>query len=187
MNYTMNTLASHDYDTRVAKGKEKEAIILATLKNNGVKITPPTASQDMHDKIDGWVMNGGTRKGIQIKFRERGKNDIIFEIVKDIAHDITGRDLRSKADLYLVVDSTGTGRMYDAAEIKRHAQGVRLAVMASIGKSDKRSWTLRVGAKVIGEAKLTIDQAHGNFKLMAYFLPDAFPVLDSWKFNLGGT
>lgn len=170
-------LANQSYQDRVSAGKSQEAIIINTLRQNGVNIQDPTENEDKYDKIDGWLIEGGSKKSVQIKFREGG-DDIIFEIVKDVDRHIDGRDLISKADYYLVVDRNGIGRLLLTAPLKDAAQKIKGAIMPVINKGTT-SWVTRTC-----DVKITTDKSHGNRKLMAYFKPTAFNVIKTWKFNL---
>lgn len=166
-----------NYQQRVAEGKAKEKIILDTLRQNGFVIEEPTAQEDMEDKIDGWMIQDGKRLAIQVKFREVG-NDIIFEVMKDLDRGIVGRDSVSKAYYYLVVDRTGTARLFLTAPIKKLAQRM-IPIAKGLYGTRKTDW------KGIGwELKITIDRAHGNNKLMAYFNPGMFECLGEWHVNL---
>jgi hypothetical protein len=160
-----------DYLSRVALGKAKEQQAIDLLCSKGVVIEAPTTREDMYDKIDGWVVENGSRLAMQVKVREGG-DDIIFEIVKDIDREIIGRDSVSKAHYYLVVDRRGTARMFLTEPIKKMAEHL-LQVARNL--STKESW------RGIGwEMKITVDKAHGNRKLMAYLKPGLFKCLGEW-------
>lgn len=170
-------LANQSYTTRVQVGKSQEATIIATLRANGVNIQDPTENEDKFDKIDGWIIDGSTKKSLQIKFREGG-DDIIFEVVKDVDRRIDGRDLISKADYYLVVDTNGVGRLMLTTPIKQLATQIKEAIMPVVNKGTV-NWHTRNC-----DIKITTDKSHGNRKLMAYFKPSSFNVIKMWKFNL---
>jgi hypothetical protein len=112
----------HHYATRIEAGKVVEQKILDALRKLGHKIEPATASEDMHDKIDGWWIGktNNQRYPLQIKFREGG-DDIIFELVADLDRRREGRDLKSKAVLYIVANTRGKTRMFLVHPIKTKA------------------------------------------------------------------
>jgi hypothetical protein len=173
-------LANQSYNTRVQAGKSQEAAIIATLRANGVNIQDPTENEDKFDKIDGWIIDGNTKKSLQIKFREEN-NDTIFEAIKDIDRGILGRDLISKADLYLVVDSMGIGRLVDAKNLKKLATQIKDAIMPVVNKGIT-SWHTNSC-----DIKITTDKYHGNRKLMIFFNPEKLNIIKSWKFDLTKT
>lgn len=160
-----------NYETRIQCGKVREASIIIALRGVGLAVEASTPEQDKHQKIDGWLTDRfGERHPLQIKFRENGP-DIIFEIIKDFNLDIPGRDMICRAEYYFVVDPKNHGRLFLTAPIKRFAQKVMEIVLEDISvKPDKTCWKGKNG----WEAKLTIDRAHGNQKLMGYFSPQLF-------------
>lgn len=170
-------LAEQSYSDRVKNGKSKERIIINSIRRSGTQIDCPTEAEDMYSKIDGWIVENGKRKSIQIKFRENG-NDIIFEVMKDVDRNINGRDLIGKADYYLCVDTFGNGRLFETKTFKDLAQKIKESIMPLIN-STKTNWNFKQF-----EVKLTIDLAHGNRKLMCYFYPRSFQSLKIWKINL---
>ena len=169
-----------NYNQRIAAGKVKEKAIVDQLRQRGVKIDDPTPDEDKFDKIDGWIHDDKDNvKSVQIKFRESG-DDIIFEIVKDLDRNIPGRDMISKAELYLVVDRVGNGRLIDTSAVKAKASIALEEVKKDIATAPgKTNWN-RVGYQI----KITQDRAHGQNKLMGYFSPKMFHTLANWKFTL---
>jgi len=166
-----------NYDSRIADGKAVEKKIISALRSNGIKVEDPTAHEDMHDKIDGWfVYKDGTRHSVQIKFRESG-DDILFEIIKNWDANIIGRDLVSKAEYYLIVDRNGYGRLFNTQPIKLMAEKVLHFVKETLKLNANRT-TWEFANK--WQAKITIDRAHGNRKLMAYFNPSTFVSVKEW-------
>jgi hypothetical protein len=177
----MITADIHNYDGRIKAGKQKEAIIIKTLRDKGVNVLDPTAHEDMHDKIDGWIVDeDGTKHALQIKFRESG-DDILVEIVKDWDKQIPGRDMIGLAEYYLVVNRHGDGKLFPTKSIKTLAQKVLDFVKQALPMNNTRTdWEF----KGKWQAKLTIDRALGNRKLMGYFNPSIFPCIGEWKFAL---
>jgi hypothetical protein len=172
-------LNDKDYQQRVAAGKSTEKEILDLLRARGMKIADPTSHEDMVDKIDGWLEKDGKKLAVQVKFREGG-DDVIFEILKDIDKGIPGRDMISKASLYIVKDRQGVIRMFSVGEIKRMADVLLKHVIADLKQSpQKTDWGGGQGA--IANVKLTVDKAHGNRKLMAFFNPKRLTTLGEWQ------
>lgn len=171
----MNTADITNYKQRVDTGKLVEKQIVANLRKQGVKFTDPTEHEDMTDKIDGWIQRFEGLRPVQIKYREGG-DDIIFEIIKDIDHNLPGRDMQSIAEFYLVVNTLGEGRLFKVAEIKDLARRL-LAFYESVkDTTSKDRWN-----HTAWELKVTVDRAHGNRKLMGYFSPKAFTVVQMWE------
>jgi hypothetical protein len=169
-------LNAMDYQGRVEAGKAVEKEILDVLRKAGVVIEEPTAEEDMQDKIDGWLVKNGKRIPIQVKFREGG-DDVIFEIVKDIDRGIDGRDMVSKAELYVVMDTHNVIRLFDVAPLKRMATIVKKHVLGEMTLfPSKTSW----GSNTACNVRLTIDKRHGNRKMMAYFNPKMLKSLGEW-------
>lgn len=172
-------LADKDFKTRVELGRDKESQIIDQLKSKyNVNIVPASEHDDMVNKIDGWITDSsGQKKSVQIKFREDGKKDIIFEVVKDLDRNILGRDLVGKSDYYLVVDSFGEGTMVATAPIKAIAEEVRKALMPVFHK--KSIW----GGKGY-EIHITIDKSSGNRKMMMFISPSILKAEAKYKFDI---
>lgn len=170
-----------DYNKRVEAGRKVESQIFNALRillpKHGIKIEEPTAEEDRRSKIDAWLTTSeGKRFSLQIKYRESG-DDIIFEVVKDISDWTPGRDLISVADLYLVVDREKTGRLFRTGPIKREA--TRLLEIAKQDLTTSPNKVIWIGSGY--ELRLTTDHAHGNTKLMAFFHPSKFEVIQKWN------
>ena len=167
-----------DYQARVTAGKAVEKEILDVLRKAGLVIEEPTAEEDMQDKIDGWIVRNGVRVAIQVKYREGG-DDVIFELVKDIDRGIIGRDMESKAQIYIVMDTTDTIRMFDVAEIKKMAELIKPGVLGELARDpSKKNWGNRDAACNV---KITVDGRHGQRKLMAFFNPNKLKALGVWQ------
>lgn len=166
-----------DYQGRVEAGKAVEKEILDVLRKAGVVIEEPTANEDMEDKIDGWIIRDGKRVSVQVKFREGG-DDVIFEVVKDLDKGIPGRDMVSKAELYVVMDTLNVIRLFAVEQIKTMAKLVRDHVLGELRLTPNRTdW----GSKTACNVKITIDKRHGNRKMMAYFNPKMLKSLGEWR------
>lgn len=169
-------LNHQDYSARLASGKAVEKEILNVLRKAGITIEEPAVNEDMVDKIDGWMTWKGKRVSVQVKFREGG-DDVIFEIIKDIDQNIPGRDMVSKADYYLVMDTMNIIRLFAVEQIKTMAKLVRDHVLGELHYTPSRTdWGSRTACNV----KITVDKCHGNRKMMAYFNPKMLTSLGEW-------
>jgi hypothetical protein len=169
----------NNYGDRISAGKETEAKILNALRRMGQQISDPTPEEDKYKKIDGWWDLKGTKRPVQVKFRETG-DDILFELVKDIDRNIEGRDMISEADLYLVVDRMGTTRVFLTRPIKEKAKEILNIVEKDRAQSPfKVNWW-----GTDWQVKMQVDRAHGQRKLVAYFDPKLFNALATWKLNI---
>jgi hypothetical protein len=164
----LNTVT--DYNTRIALGKSRELEIIEFLRNHGYNVQEPTAQNDMKDKIDGFILpKAGGRLSFQLKQRESNQSDIIFEIIKDWDRDIEGRDMQSKAQLYIVVDRHGKLNIFNAAEIKSKAKELLALADANPNNQTGNGWDM----------KFTTDKANQVLKLMGFFNPKIFKVIAS--------
>lgn len=163
----LNTVT--DYNTRIALGKSRELEVIEFLRGKGYKIIEPTAQQDMHNKIDGFICPKlGGRLSFQLKQRE-SQSDIIFEIIKDWDRNIEGRDLQSDADLYIIVDRYGHVNIFNTKEIKKKALELLKLADGNPNNQSGEGW----------ELKFTQDLSHHNTKLMAFFKPSLFHIIAS--------
>lgn len=170
-------LNAMNYQGRVEAGKAVEKEILAVLRKAGIEIAEPTADEDMREKIDGWMTWLGERVPIQVKFREGG-NDVIFEIIKDIDKSVPGRDMVSKAVLYVVMDTANVIRLFAVEQIKAMAILVRDHVLGELRQfPNKTNW----GSNTACNVKITVDKRHGNRKMMTYFNPRMLKSLGEWR------
>jgi hypothetical protein len=71
-------LANQDVRQRVEAGKKQECLIIQALNRAGMNLSTPPTSEALLEKVDAWGQHKGQRMGIQIKFRETGK-DLLFE------------------------------------------------------------------------------------------------------------
>jgi hypothetical protein len=169
-----------NYSDRIAAGKQVEKSILDALRQKGYKIKDPSTGEDKYDKIDGWwIGTKGTPYSVQVKFRQSG-DDILFELTKDIDKNIPGRDLISKAMVYLVADRSGTTRMFLTKPIKEKGQQILNTIQQDLQKEpNKTNW----GGNG-WEAKVQVDRAGGQRKIVAYFSPRMFEALATWQLNI---
>ena len=170
---------------RVNFGKAIEKKVMDALTNMfGWDIDPSTESQDMHEKVDGWIMSGDDRVGIltemtplQVKYRDTG-NDILMEVVKKWSDDMldippesccTGRDMKGMASLYAVLDKDGRIiRMRRVSE----ARSLAMSLFRRLLESSKKCITLD-GSQI----RFTKDPSTHLPKVMAYLNPTSF----NWK------
>jgi hypothetical protein len=169
-----------DYETRVEAGRRVENNIINELKKRGIRIDPPTNSEDVKDKIDGWwIGKNGKRYSVQIKFRETG-NDILFEILKDIDRRIIGRDMGGTAVLYLVSNKFGFTRLYHTKVIKDKAEDILRTVIKDLEKNP----TSTEWEGLNWQAKVQYDINTHRRKLVSYIDPRAFDVIADWKLDI---
>lgn len=169
-----------NYRDRIEAGREVEAKILNALRQKGFKIDDPTPSEDKYDKIDGWwVDKKGTKYPIQIKFRQSG-DDIIFELIQNMTSGNEGRDLKSKAVIYLITNTHGITRMLLVRPIKKKAHEILDYVKRKLTMAPTETNFSGSG----WEAKIQYDRAHGQKKLVAYLDPRLFDILATWNLNI---
>lgn len=169
-----------NYDQRIEAGKRVEKNILDSLRALGYKIQDPTSHEDKYDKIDGWWIDKKDNKyPLQIKFRESG-DDIIFEMMKDADRQVVGRDMISKAVIYLVANRQGFTRMYLTKLIKEKAKELLDMVQKDRAENPFKSTWRGHG----WEIKLTVDRAYGQRKIMGFFDPDMFTASASWQLKI---
>ena len=167
-----------NYNDRIKAGKEFEKPIFDALAKvlapRGITILPVTQEEDRYDKIDRWMVNPTKgRYSIQGKRRESG-DDLIFEIVKNVCTWEPGRDLICGAQLYFFVDRHGCGWMYHTALIKDSVNKLMAEAQADlIGNPCETQWN---GEGY--EMRVTTDYARGNNKLMVFFNPRHFSILE---------
>jgi hypothetical protein len=170
-----------NYRDRISGGRRIETNILNQLREKGLTIENPKDSEDKYDKIDGWLINknSNVKYAIQIKFRETG-DDIIFELVKDLDKKIEGRDLISKASVYIVSDRNGKTRMLLTKEIKDKANQLLSVINSDLEKNPDKTFWHGNGYQV----RIQTDRAHGQRKMVAYFTPNLFTIHATWDLNI---
>jgi hypothetical protein len=168
----LNTITN--YDDRITLGKQQEAIIIHFLKSKGYNIQLPTPNEDKNDKIDGWFLpKSGGKISFQLKFRENGKKDIIIELIKDWDNNIEGRDLKSKAQTYVIVDADGKLSIYRLDEIKTKAK--ELLKLADENPQDQsgNGWEIKF--------RQDAGSSSGATKLIAFLSPSLFTPIASYQ------
>lgn len=162
-----NTM-SQNMNQRLETGKGYEAKIIQKLNQAGIKISPVTARQDMHDKIDGIWENGPAGAGpIQLKYRDSGY-DIGMEVQKG---GKPGRDMVGKSIYYGVVPKDGEFiYIYKTADLKGLVTSALQELESDGGFGGQREFR----SKDQVELRQTRDPADNTPKIMA-FIPIDVP------------
>ena len=178
-------ITAEEYDTRVTYGKTIEKYIQDELKKNDMVIQDPTEYEDMHDKIDGYIVNEqGLRIPLQIKYRETG-DDIIFETTfldkYDIHHRLTmrklspnmvmnGRDMIGQSSIYACLSKDSKSIwICDTNEIKACAKTMASRLIVMHLESGRLCYVDREG-----EIKITTDQSSKRRKIIFFANPETF-------------
>ena len=174
-------ISSESLPDRIARGKALEATIIKNLTPQlasiGSTIVNATLTEDKYDKIDRWIITAkGTRLSLQLKVRTESGDDLPYEIIKNMETGEDGRDLKCQANLYLYVDRNGKGWMYKTQTIKAAV----LTLLAQVKKDLGENPTKKVWDGDTYQIRITIDNNHGNTKLMGFFSPTHFPAFSSF-------
>lgn len=173
-------LAGLSYNDRITSGKKVEKQILDSLRRKGYQILDPSSSEDMYDKIDGWwVDKKGGKHPIQVKFRQSG-DDILFELVKNLDLGKEGRDMKSKATLYLVANRQGTTRLYQTKVFKDKAKEILDIVEEDLQTHPEQQFWRGNG----WEARVQFDRSSGDRKIVAYFKPTFVNPMATWDLHI---
>jgi hypothetical protein len=173
-------IAGKHMSDRVSFGKKVESNIISKLTDAGWKITPASQSQDMFDKIDGFVHLSNTVLPIQIKYRD-SQDDILLEVMKGwtpekfgvgVPIEFNGRDMIGHAAIYVSLSKDGnTIRVRSANEAKSVAESMVRRLKDNYRKSGGKETSLQTPK---GEAKITNDPANPSLrKVMAFIKPGA--------------
>lgn len=110
-----------DHEKAVAVGKDIEGLIIEEINAHGMKLKPSSHHEDKKQGIDGWLERNGIKIPVQIKRRDTG-DDILFETLWDmgsppykfpkIKSELTGRDARSKAQLFICLNRKGNNIIF---------------------------------------------------------------------------
>jgi hypothetical protein len=178
-------ITSEEYSTRVTYGKTIEKYILDELKKNDMVIQESSEYEDMHSKIDGYIVNEkGLRIPLQIKYRETG-DDIIFETTfldkYDINHKLTtrrispqmimnGRDMIGLSSIYACLSQDGKSIwICDTNAIKACAKTMASRLIVMHLESGRTFYIDKEG-----EIKITTDQSSKRRKIMFFANPQTF-------------
>lgn len=99
-----------DARVRVQHGRLREhQIASALVQQAGLVVEEASDDDDKTRKIDRWLVRGGVRYGLQIKYRETG-DDLLFEVYDrfngwDAPGNKVGRDVVGGAEFYAVLKS----------------------------------------------------------------------------------
>lgn len=169
---------SMDYQTRVSRGKGVEEKIKNALADHGIAIVGSGDYQqdvigDIDLGIDGY-WNG--KQSVQIKYRDTG-DDVLYELIKP--HNISdslmvqynknpGRDSRSEAEYYVVLNRTGDTIYKVPVKFLRVA--LQQAVREYGDKPLQRPWRSKAGISL----NPTMDRRSGTPKVVAFIPPSLF-------------
>lgn len=172
-------IAEKSFAERLREGKILEALVARSLRPileaMGNQLVESTVDEDKHPKIDRWIVTRKGKLSLQIKVRESG-DDLIYEIVKNVRTWEDGRDLLCQADLYLYVDRAKTGWLYWLKDIKGKIKTLREQARKDLNINPNQNFWSDNGY----EMRVTTDRFHGNSKLMAFFNPTYFPVIQKF-------
>lgn len=171
-------IGTKDRSERIALGRQVEKSIIESLQKSGMKILNATNNDDCLKKVDAWVEKDGKKVGLQIKFRETGK-DFLFEVFDtfiDFKHpkNKIGRDLVGDASLYAV-------QVKDKINIVQKEQAIdviheMLDEARCNGWNDSNSFSKTLYYSSKGhelQLKLQNDPNDGRKKIVAY-IPQEF-------------
>lgn len=161
-------------DDRLKHGWAKEDQIIGLLGSffGPENVQRPQGGQagtaDKYDKIDGYVkFPTGKTLAIQIKSRESG-SDILVEVYKDYERKVAGRDMVTKAQIYVVLDPSGTNIYLIPVE------KIKAAVSQMVKQWEQQQKGQGVLETPSGAIRLQRGDIPGAMKLMAYLKPDQF-------------
>jgi hypothetical protein len=175
---------------RVNFGKDIEKKVMEALINMyGWDIDPSTDSQDMHEKVDGWIMHTDDKMGImsemtplQVKYRDTG-NDLLMEVIKKWSPDMldipcesccTGRDMKGLATIYAVLNQDGRIiRMRKTHEARTLTMHLLRRLFESHKSNPKKKCITLDGSQI----RFTKDPSSHTSKVIAYLNPESF----QWK------
>lgn len=82
-----NTLSPSQYAQRISFGLTQEDKIMKAAQGCGMNISPSTPYEDKNLGIDGWWNVDGKKLPVQIKYREKGQGDALFEVINPYVRD----------------------------------------------------------------------------------------------------
>jgi hypothetical protein len=175
-------ISAEEYTVRVSYGKKIEKSIQDELRKTFV-IQDPTASEDMYDKVDGYIVSdNGTRTPLQIKYRETGE-DVLFEtafldryenhalVPRDLSSlTLNGRDMIGKSAMYACLSKDGCSIwMCDTDTIKKRATAMATHLIQLFQSGSRTSYKDKDG-----EVRMTTDHATNRRKIMFFAKPSFF-------------
>jgi hypothetical protein len=175
-----NSIATKQTRERVEAGKKVESAIIAKLNEIGMKLSQPTNSEDILQKVDAWYVNKqGTRVGIQIKYRESG-SDLLFEVFDTFVEfksdkNKMGRDMIGLAKEYAVLIENKIIIVEKQKAIDVINEMLDEARCNGWSKSNGRTKTLFYESdRCELQMKLQDDPADGRKKIVAYIPKEFF-------------
>lgn len=163
---------------RLQYGWGRENYVIKALERIvGTVQKAPEAKDRYGPKIDAYLTSGlsGRTASVQIKARQSG-DDILFELWKDFGRK-EGRDVRTGAEIYAVLDRSGsTIYLVDSSAVKQTAKQLYEKWRASADEQPKSpGWPL--GQSFTGpEGEIHFQQGDGPYevKAIAYLKPTQF-------------
>lgn len=175
----MNTM---EYNERVREGKRGEAIIIRKLRELGYRIREPSPTDDIFEKIDGYIVNKtSTEEPVQIKYRQTGI-DLLMEtcfLTYPSGDEIpcekivmNGRDVKGTAKVFICVEKDRrTIRFCDYSSMKKEA--VRMTNhLLSMRKKNQTKTLYR--ETTIGQVRVSQDKCSKRSKIIFFCKPDTF-------------
>lgn len=161
----VNRLSYHE---RVSYGKAVEEKILHALRGCGYRIFPSSLHNDIHDKIDGYILlpDAAQPLPLQVKYRSTGP-DILMEVTfldKGIIL-FDGRDFKGKAKVYACLGNDHqTIHLCMVDELKARAVELtnRLLLLSSDTVSREEGY---------GEVRRVVDARSGRSKVILFVRP----------------
>lgn len=156
--------------TGIAIEKQIVNVIRQVVEKSGYKIIPPTAQQDMRQKIDGVITKGDISHTIQVKFRQTG-DDILVEVMRPATPDkinnktCDGRDMVGMADWYAVLDKSGKKIYWIKTSVLKDK------ILDTLERKKQELTSSFVCREDGIEMKLTADPHDGVLKLVAFLNP----------------
>ena len=168
---------------RVRHGKTREGQIARALsEQHALKLEDATETEDKHQKIDRWLVDGDKKTAVQIKYRETG-DDLLFEVFYhwdgfNTGTNKIGRDMVGASKLYAVLRADRTTVVMASTDVAKGIINEMLATAKAVG------WTVNVSpsqktlkyAKFGGvcELKVQRDPRDGRTKMVAYIPAQVF-------------
>lgn len=131
-------------DERLQHGWQAEDEIISVLERMVGSFRRPKGGQisfaDTQEKIDGYLtFPNGRELSVQIKTRQSG-GDILVEVWKDFEKNVEGRDMKSKAAIYIVRDLSGRLIMVNTSQVKNAVYRLIEEWDRSGSQFDQRGW-----------------------------------------------
>lgn len=152
-------------EDRLTDGWAAEDQIINVLKTTVGRFDKPKGGHsiaDKFDKIDGILTFPNRRvETVQIKARQNG-NDVLVEVLKDYERNVPGRDMLTKAKIYVVRDMSGRIILIKTEQIKSYIK--EMLKELEIKGFDESGWF----ANSFGKMKLNFGDFPARHKVVAY-------------------